>query len=149
LAYELILSPNRIYDDLIRRDFSCNAIAYDIDTDKFIDPYDGISDIKSGIIRAVRDAKDRFNEDALRAFRAVRFAMQKNFVLHTDVNHALYNMTVDDFRSVSVDRVRDEITKMFAINTYVAFQYLYIFFPVLGKIVDDRKIWLKPTTEGK
>lgn len=138
-----------IEEDLSRRDFSFNAIAKDIDTGALIDPYDGIKDIKDRLIRAVRSAKDRFNEDALRAFRAVRLSMQKKFAIHEEICTAINGMNLLDFRSVSVDRVRDEITKMFIVSNVNAFRHLYDYYPILGKVVDDRKIWFKPTTEAK
>jgi tRNA nucleotidyltransferase/poly(A) polymerase len=143
------VTAGTIYDDLARRDFTMNAIAYDIDNDKFIDPYDGINHIKCYLIKAVRSAKDRFNEDALRAFRAVRFAVQKNFVVDLDVQDAILNMREDDFRSVSADRVRDELMKMFSKDTRRSFKLIYDTYPVLGVIADGRGIWFKPTTEGK
>src|SRR3989338_7246331 len=69
----------KLEDDLARRDFTINAIAYD--GKNFIDPFDGQKDIKNKIIRAVGNPDKRFNEDALRLLRAIRFAVQLNFAI--------------------------------------------------------------------
>ena len=63
-----------IEEDLARRDFTINALAYDPVADKLVDPYGGLADLEAGIIRAVGDAAARFGEDGLRTMRAVRFA---------------------------------------------------------------------------
>ncbi|EKD33143.1 MAG: hypothetical protein ACD_76C00085G0006 [uncultured bacterium] len=65
--------------DLSRRDFTINAMAYNIATREIIDPYKGMDDLKNGIIRAVGNAEDRFREDLSRMLRAMRFACQLNF----------------------------------------------------------------------
>ena len=64
--------------DLMRRDFTMNAIAYN-PTCGFVDPFGGMDDIKNRLIRCVGSASDRFIEDPLRILRAVRFSLQLNF----------------------------------------------------------------------
>ncbi len=72
--------PNlKVEDDLSRRDQTINAIAKDLETGKFIDPYGGISDIKNKVIKAVGDPDKRFEEDPLRILRAIQFAVRFGF----------------------------------------------------------------------
>ncbi|MGM9987491.1 MAG: CCA tRNA nucleotidyltransferase [Bacillaceae bacterium] len=73
-----------LIDDLKRRDFTMNAIAM-TEAGEIIDPYDGQIDINQQIIRTVGSATDRFNEDALRMMRALRFVSTLGFTLHEDV----------------------------------------------------------------
>ncbi len=75
-----VLFSSDIKEDLSRRDFTINAMAYN-HRDGLIDPYGGEEDLRKGIIRTVGDPKDRFNEDYLRILRAVRFSTQLGFFL--------------------------------------------------------------------
>jgi poly(A) polymerase/tRNA nucleotidyltransferase (CCA-adding enzyme) len=68
-------------DDLSRRDFTINALAYRLRDSELIDLYGGISDLKYGRLKTVGDAHERFNEDALRMMRAVRLAAELKFVI--------------------------------------------------------------------
>lgn len=68
-----------LLDDLKRRDFTINAIALNILTNEYIDPFNGIQDIKDRIIRAVGDPVERFTEDGLRILRAIRFMFKLHF----------------------------------------------------------------------
>lgn len=106
---------NNIEDDLKRRDFTVNALAYNPDKGQIIDLYKGQQDIKDKIIRAVREPKDRFNEDALRMLRAVRFSTQLNFVISSETMNAI----VDNshlLKNISMERIRDEFTKIIESN---------------------------------
>ncbi|MEK7162536.1 MAG: HDIG domain-containing metalloprotein, partial [Patescibacteria group bacterium] len=96
-------------DDLARRDFTINAIAYD--GKKFIDPYGGQKDIAAKTIRTVGDPKERFNEDALRLTRAVRFAVQLGFEIEKKTAAAIKENS-GDLVAISKERVRDEFEKM-------------------------------------
>jgi len=98
-------------EDLSRRDFTCNALAYDSISQTLIDNYDGISDITSGTLRAVGEAKERFTEDALRIMRAVRFSAQLEFQLSDDMMGALRE-TSHLLKNISWERIRDEFTKL-------------------------------------
>ncbi len=100
-----------IYEDLERRDFTMNAIAYNIAKDELIDPYLGITDIRNKTIRAVGDPHLRFTEDALRVMRAVRFVAQLGFqveekTLQAVISHAPL------VQKISIERVRDEFSKL-------------------------------------
>jgi tRNA nucleotidyltransferase (CCA-adding enzyme) len=98
-------------EDLARRDFTMNAIAYDCVTDTLIDPFKGQSDIKDKIIRTVRNPNERFDEDALRIVRGIRFVSQLGFMLEGETMKAL-SEKAPNIASVSRERVRDELSKI-------------------------------------
>ncbi|MCU1283180.1 MAG: tRNA nucleotidyltransferase [bacterium] len=98
-------------EDLKRRDFTMNAIAYDPLDDKLADPYGGQRDLAARLIRAVGDPLERFREDGLRALRAVRFAAQLEFAIDAATERAIPE-AIDVFRKVSFERVRDELCKI-------------------------------------
>jgi tRNA nucleotidyltransferase (CCA-adding enzyme) len=100
-----------LVEDLKRRDFCMNAIAYDPIDDKLEDPFDGQKDIAVRLIRAVGVPLDRFREDGLRAMRAVRFASQLGFALDPATEQAI-PQAIDVFKKVSAERVRDELVKI-------------------------------------
>ncbi len=105
---DIVKFTNKIDDDLSRRDFTINAIAYD--GKKFIDPFDGQKDIKNKIIRAVGEPDKRFNEDALRLMRAIRFAVQLEFFIETKTGDAILDNS-NDIVAISKERIRDELIK--------------------------------------
>lgn len=96
--------------DLGRRDFTVNAIAYDPIDDKLSDPYDGLGDLTRRVIRAVGEPTQRFSEDGLRVLRAARFAATLEFSLDPGTEAAI-GPTLDTFRKVSPERVREEWLK--------------------------------------
>lgn len=98
-------------EDLKRRDFTMNAIAWDPLAARLVDPYQGRRDLDDGIIRAVGDPLERFREDGLRAMRAVRFAAQLEFAIDPATAAAIPR-AIDVFRKVSAERVRDELVKI-------------------------------------
>jgi putative nucleotidyltransferase with HDIG domain len=102
---------NKIEDDLKRRDFTCNAIAYNPATFEIKDLYGGIKDIKDKIIRAVGDPDQRFGEDALRIMRAVRFSAQLNFQIDS-VTHESMKRNARLIEKISHERIRDEFCKL-------------------------------------
>jgi putative nucleotidyltransferase with HDIG domain len=107
-----------IEEDLSRRDFTCNAIAIKIVNGKctienLIDPYNGQADISNKVIRAVGTASDRFQEDALRLMRAVRFAAQLQFTIEENTWKALQEYA-QKISNVSWERIRDELLKILA-----------------------------------
>lgn len=136
-----------IETDLSRRDFTMNAVAVNVKTLEVVDPFLGKVDAFQGVVTFVGKAKDRLSEDALRAFRAVRFAVVKDMVIEGPSRNAILNMRAGDFDGVSTERIRDEVGKMFAKNTMAAIGTLFQDFPVLGELMLDRGIWLKPTSE--
>ncbi|MCB9808918.1 CCA tRNA nucleotidyltransferase [Candidatus Nomurabacteria bacterium] len=98
-------------EDLSRRDFTCNALAYDPVSQTLIDQYGGVADIQTQTLRAVGEARERFTEDALRIMRAVRFSAQLNFTLADDMMEALCE-TSHFLENISWERIRDEFTKI-------------------------------------
>jgi poly(A) polymerase/tRNA nucleotidyltransferase (CCA-adding enzyme) len=104
-----------VEDDLKRRDFTVNAIAYDPIDNKLVDPYNGQNDIKDRIIRAVGDPDDRFQEDALRLFRAIRFVSQLDFDLDPVTRESI-KLHAFKIKAVSHERVRDEFIKLIMTN---------------------------------
>jgi tRNA nucleotidyltransferase (CCA-adding enzyme) len=100
-------------EDLSRRDFTINAIGYDPIDDVLTDPFDGRADLALRRIRAVGDAEARFREDGLRPMRAIRQATQLQFEIDRPTLEAIPR-TIDVFRKVSAERIRDEMLKLLA-----------------------------------
>lgn len=96
--------------DLARRDFTINAIAIDPNDGHLIDPFDGVGDLDRGIIRAVGDPLKRFDEDGLRPLRAARFVASLEFEIEKATLAAI-SQTLDTYRKVSPERVREEWIK--------------------------------------
>jgi tRNA nucleotidyltransferase (CCA-adding enzyme) len=96
--------------DLARRDFTVNALAVDPTDGKVIDPFDGRKDLAARLLRAVGDPKERFSEDGLRVLRAARFVATLDMELDPATESAI-EPTLDTFRKVSLERVRDEWVK--------------------------------------
>ena len=97
-------------DDLSRRDFTVNALAYNPDSG-ITDIFGGVDDIKSQIIRCVGDANQRFSEDALRILRALRFASVLGFDISPDTRDALF-ANKDLLKNVSAERISEELIKL-------------------------------------
>ncbi len=108
---KIIQWAKTLEEDLSRRDFTINAIAYD--GQKIIDPYQGQQDIKNKLIKAVGDPEKRFNEDALRLLRAIRFASQLGFLIEEKTRLAI-NKNAALIKKVSWERIRDEFLKILA-----------------------------------
>ena len=98
-----------IKDDLSRRDFTVNAIAYSSD-EGIVDPFFGAEDIKNKTIRCVGDAGKRFEEDALRILRAIRFASVLNFKIEKNTAEMIHEKK-HLLKNVSAERIRAEIEK--------------------------------------
>lgn len=98
-------------EDLSRRDFTINAIAYDGKV--FIDPYHGQEDLRNKIIRAVGDANARIEEDALRMLRSVRIASELGFMIEPATLAAI-KTNAHLIGDISAERVRDELLKILA-----------------------------------
>ena len=97
-------------EDLRRRDFTINAMAYN-DTTGVVDLFDGIRDLEQGIIRCVGDAMERFDEDALRIFRAVRFSAQLGFEIDGQTEDAM-KVKAPTLERISAERLRVELSKL-------------------------------------
>ena len=107
---EEIRFTKTIEEDLARRDFTVNAMALDINK-RLVDPYGGEKDLRDGVIRAVRDPRERFSEDALRLLRAVRLAAQLGFRIEEKTKEAMQELA-GTIRAIARERVRDESVKL-------------------------------------
>ncbi len=101
---------DNVVEDLSRRDFTINAMAYNERTG-LVDPFHGADDIQNGLIRCVGNPENRFNEDALRIMRAVRFASTCEFTIHEDTQNAMLAQS-HLLEYVSEERKRTEFCKM-------------------------------------
>ncbi len=98
-------------EDLSRRDFTINAMAYNDDIG-LVDYFNGISDLNNKIVRCVGNPDDRFNEDALRMLRAVRFSSQLCFELEPENLIASIRRNAALIKNISRERIRDEFSKI-------------------------------------
>jgi len=99
-----------IDQDLARRDFTVNAIAYDPVDGRVVDPFHGLVDMGAKVLRAVGDPKERFQEDGLRILRGARFVATLDFELE-GATEAAFRGALDTYRKVSPERVREEWIK--------------------------------------
>ena len=143
------VTVGKISDDLARRDFTMNAMAIDMETKLGLDPHNGLADIVGKLISCVGDAKTRMEEDKLRAFRAVRFAVTKGFTIEAKTEDAIRALAPESFDAVSTERIREELLKMFTSDSYDSFDMLFNRFLNLGEVVRRREIWFVPTTKSK
>ena len=100
-----------LVEDLARRDFTINAMAFDPKSGELRDPFGGLEDLARRTVRCVGDAVARFGEDGLRPLRAVRFATVLDFVLDAPTESAIPG-AIPVFRKVAQERVRDEFLKL-------------------------------------
>lgn len=100
-----------IEEDLARRDFTINAFAYNLQTSELIDLFDGQKDLKDRLIRTVGKPEDRFQEDALRMLRAIRFSSELGFALAHETQSAI-GENANLLEKISKERIRDEFTKI-------------------------------------
>ena len=114
-----------IEEDLKRRDFTVNSMAYN--SDGIIDLYGGQSDLDSKIIRCVGDAKTRFGEDALRIMRAIRFCATLNFSIENETKDAIFSLK-ENLLNIATERINAEFTKIIlSDNVRVFYDYHEIF----------------------
>ena len=99
-----------LQEDCARRDFTVNSICYNPDTG-FVDYYGGTADIEKGIIRCVGNPVQRFEEDALRILRAVRFASVLGFEIEEETKNAVFSCT-HLLENISAERIYAELSKL-------------------------------------
>lgn len=99
-----------LVEDLKRRDFTINAMAYNSHTG-FVDKFGGVEDLEKGIIRCVGEPMDRFTEDALRILRAIRFSAQLGFSIEERTYEAI-KVIAPNMIHVSKERIQVELTKL-------------------------------------
>jgi len=127
---------DNLEEDLKRRDFTINAMAYDPKDNKLIDPYKGQKDIELSIIQCVGDAKERFNEDGLRILRAVRLATELSFMINTDTEKSLIDSR-EMLKKISKERIRDEFTKIMMSRSPMVGVFMCQKYGILGYIVPE------------
>jgi poly(A) polymerase len=149
-----ILELGTLEDDLIRRDFTVNAIARDIDGN-IIDPFGGVEDLKAEILRTPTDAKITMMDDPLRILRALRFSLTKGLEIHTDIMEAMLQPEILNklAQTVSQERIREEVAKMMKFDTVKTMKMLVDvdrkLIPGLLELTFKDNMWLEPTTKKR
>ncbi|SHK19636.1 CCA tRNA nucleotidyltransferase [Hespellia stercorisuis] len=105
-----VVFTRSLEEDLKRRDFTINAMAYN-DMERLVDIFGGMKDLNSHIIRCVGDPRERFQEDALRMLRAVRFSAQLAFPIEEETAEAIRDLA-GNLESISAERIQAELVKM-------------------------------------
>ncbi len=131
----------KLEEDLSRRDFTINAMAYDPIKPELVDLFSGKEDLKRRIIRAVGDPEERFSEDGLRPIRACRFAAQLEFEIEKNTFSAIPKV-LKVVKKVAIERVHDEFVKILktkkpsiGLNCLNEAKLLDIFIPELVKLM--------------
>jgi tRNA nucleotidyltransferase/poly(A) polymerase len=147
-----ILELGTLHDDLLRRDFTVNAIAESVDGE-IIDPFGGVADLKLGILRTPLPAEQTMMDDPLRILRALRFKITKGFSIDDQIWLAMAQPEILEKlkTTVSAERIRDEVFKMMKQDTPLTIQILSLVdtqsIPGFIDLVFGRGLWLKPTFE--
>jgi tRNA nucleotidyltransferase/poly(A) polymerase len=147
-----ILALGTLEDDLIRRDFTLNAMAVDEDGN-LIDLFGGQSDLQKGILRTPLPAEQTMMDDPLRFLRALRFCITKGFTIDSSILKAMQQPDIKAKlrQTVSAERIREEVFKMMKHDTVKTLRMLHHvdddFIPGFVSLVFDRGLWLKPTFE--
>ena len=122
-----VVEDGTLEDDQNRRDFTINAMAICLNTNRFgelVDPFNGLADLEDGIIATPLEPGITFSDDPLRMMRCVRFATQLNFQIEEETFMALERMA-DRLKIVSGERIKDELNKiMMAPHPSIGFEYL-------------------------
>ena len=105
-----VVFSNSLADDVVRRDFTMNGIAFNFDNG-FCDLVGGLNDIENQTIRCIGNAETRFCEDALRILRAMRFSAVLGFEIETETKKAIHKCR-DLLKNISAERIREEFTKL-------------------------------------
>lgn len=146
-----ILKLGNLEDDLVRRDFTLNAMAEDIDGN-LIDLFDGQWALENRILITPRDASITMLDDPLRLLRAFRFSITKGFTITPRIwETCLMDSVVDKLEKVvSGERIREEVFKMFKHNTIETLDLMREINNINPRIIEimfGKGMWLKPTFE--
>lgn len=149
-----VLELGTLEDDLIRRDFTVNAMAEDED-ENLIDLFNGMEDLKNMILKTPLDARKTFMDDPLRMIRALRFLITKGFTIHPTIWVAMRQDDILDKlrQTVSAERIREELCKMMSFNTPATIKLIHDVENNHCKgfieLIFGRGLWLKPTFEKR
>ncbi len=172
LRTDFVLSNHKIYgktqfvkphiicgtleEDLARRDFTINCMAKS-ESGELIDLFGGQDDLAIKVLRTPIDPTNTLLDVPLRIFRALRFCVTKDFEIDPSLINAFKDMDVYEklCRDVSVERIREELNKMFSYNTTKSLELLVKFsqevkdvYPkFLSDLFEESGLWLKPTIE--
>ena len=131
-------------EDLRRRDFTINAMAYS-DRTGLIDLFGGVDDLKAGVIRAVGNAEERFSEDALRMLRALRFSARFGYEIEEDTQKAIVKLA-PTLSKISAERIREEMEKLICSRNPDRMRWAYefgitsVFFPEWDRMMECEQI---------
>jgi len=112
---EKISFSKTLEEDVKRRDFTINGLAYDLQQEKIIDYVEGLADLERKTIRTIGQALNRFSEDGLRCYRACRLAAKLNFEIE-EKTFAAISKTLSVAEKVSIERIRDEFKKILEVG---------------------------------
>lgn len=139
-------------DDLVRRDFTVNAMARS-ESGEIIDLFNGREDLNFKILDTPVDPLKSFNDDPLRIIRGFRFAITKGFTLSERVKIAIRELGVHGLEKVSLERIQKELEKCFKANTLKTLRYMDFFRTELNMDLEeyafkDTGLWLLPTNKS-
>ena len=142
-----IVVPGNLYDDLERRDFTLNALAKDSDGN-IIDYFNGMEDLKNGILRTPLDCNVTFDDDPLRILRAIRFSITKGFKIEETCINVIREYDYDSkMFVVSEERIREELYKCFKTNTLRTILTLNEYSKLRDYVFKKTTLWLEPTNK--
>jgi len=139
-----------LYDDLVRRDFTVNAMAEDCNG-KIIDPFNGQKDLLDRILRTPVDAVISFNDDPLRILRAFRFSITKGLDFSREIIASIELFHPDKMNVVSTERIMMELEKMFKHDTPLSLRYLRWLEELNSGLYNNlfrEGVWFLPTTKS-
>jgi tRNA nucleotidyltransferase/poly(A) polymerase len=135
--------------DVQRRDFTVNGLLMDAQTGEVVDHVGGVDDLRAGILRCIRDPRERFGEDHLRLLRAVRFSVRLGFPVEPGTWDALRELS-GEVVSLSGERVHEELGKMFGQGPFLSAWRLLREGTLLDALFPELvESWKKPRTEER